>query len=89
MMPESIQVEIYSRPNCHLCDEAKAVIKSFSERYPIEITMTDVDSDPRLQRDYGLDIPVILLNGAEVCRHRVNPGDFEKKLGELWNKSMS
>ena len=44
-MPESIRIEIYSRPGCHLCDEAKAVIEPFSERYPLELTVTNVDSD--------------------------------------------
>ena len=48
-MPESIRIEIYSRPGCHLCDEAKAVIEPFSERYSLELTVTNVDSDANLR----------------------------------------
>jgi glutaredoxin len=88
-MPESIRIEIYSRPGCHLCDDAKAVIEPFSRRYPLELTVTNVDSSPDLRAAYGTEIPVIMINGTEAFRHRVDPRDFERKLKELWNPSIS
>ena len=86
-MPASISIEIYSRPGCHLCDEAKAVIEPFVNRYSIELSVTDVDSDQALRQAYGSEIPVILINGKEAFRHRVDRGMLERKLKELWNKS--
>ena len=86
-MPESISIEIYSRPGCHLCDEAKAVIEPFVKPYSIELRVTDVDSDEALRQAYGFDIPVIMINGKEAFRHRVDRGTLERKLKELWNKS--
>lgn len=88
-MPESIRIEIYSRPGCHLCDEAKAVIEPFAGRYSIELTVTDVDSDAALRQAYGFDIPVVMIDGIEAFRHRVDSGTLERKLKELWNKSTS
>jgi glutaredoxin len=88
-MPESIRIEIYSRPGCHLCDDAKAVIEPFSRRYPIQITVTDVDSDASLRAAYGTEIPVVMINGAEAFRHRVDSAALERKLKELWNPSIS
>jgi glutaredoxin len=88
-MPESIQIEIYSRPGCHLCDEAKAVIEPFSRKYGLEITVTNVDSDAELRVAYGTEIPVILINGTEAFRHRVDARAFERKLKDLWNPSIS
>jgi glutaredoxin len=88
-MPESIQIEIYSRPGCHLCEEAKAVIEPFSRRYPLEIRVTDVDSSPNLRTQYGTEIPVILINGTEAFRHRVDAKSLERKLKETWNRSTS
>jgi glutaredoxin len=88
-MPESIQIEIYSRPGCHLCDEARQVIAPFVRRYSINVTVTDVDSDAALQRAYGSEIPVIMINGKEAFRHRVDAASLERKLNEVWNKSMS
>ena len=77
---------MYSRPGCHLCDDAKAVIEPFSGRYSIELKVTDVDSDAALREAYGYDIPVIMINGTEAFRHRVDAAAFERKLKELWKR---
>jgi glutaredoxin len=88
-MPESIRIEIYSRPGCHLCDDAKAAIEPFKQRYSIALIVTDVDSDDALRKAYGSEIPVVMINGKEAFRHRVDGGALERKLKELWNKSTS
>jgi glutaredoxin len=88
-MPEFIRIEIYSRPGCHLCDEAKAVIEPFSARYPLKLAVTNVDSDPDLRAAYGTEIPVVMINGTEAFRHRVDARALERKLKELWNPSTS
>ncbi len=88
-MPESIQIEIYSRPGCHLCDDAKAVIEPFIGKYSIQLKVTDVDSDSALREAYGWEIPVVMINGKEAFRHRVDRAGLERKLKELWNKSTS
>jgi glutaredoxin len=88
-MPESIQIEIYSRPGCHLCDDAKALIEPFIRRYSITLTVTDVDSDAGLRQAYGSEIPVVMINGKEAFRHRIDSASLERKLREVWNKSTS
>ena len=85
-MHESIRIEIYSRPGCHLCDEAKAVIEPFMKDFPLELVVTNVDTDARLRAAYGTEIPVILINGIEAFRHRVDARALERKLRELWNR---
>jgi hypothetical protein len=40
----------------------------------------DVDGDPALARRHGLDIPVLLLDGAVVCRHRLDRGELLRLL---------
>jgi len=69
-------VIIYSRPGCHLCDEAKAVIMSAgcSDRFTLE--EVNIESDDELLRKYKYDIPVIAIDGVETFIHRVNPQDF-------------
>jgi len=88
-MPESIRIEIYSRPSCHLCDDAKAAIEPLICRYSIALVVTDVDSDDALRQAYGSEIPVVMINGKEAFRHRVDGAMLERKLSELWNKSTS
>jgi hypothetical protein len=48
---------------------------------PIEVL--DVDADPLLQRRHGLDVPVLLLDGSVVCRHRLDRNELARLLREL------
>ena len=53
---------IYSRPGCHLCDEAKAVIQNAG--YAVE--EINIESDEELLRKYKYDIPVVMIDGVEA-----------------------
>jgi len=44
------------------------------------IDVVDVDSDPVLRRRYGLDVPVLLLDGTVVCRHRLDADELRRLL---------
>jgi glutaredoxin len=69
-------VIIYSRPGCHLCEEAKAVILSAGCRDQFTLEEVNIESDEELLRKYKYDIPVIAIDGVETFIHRVNPRDF-------------
>lgn len=45
---------------------------------PIELV--DVDADPTLKRRHGLDVPVLLFDGAVVCRHHLDAGELKRLL---------
>jgi glutaredoxin len=44
----------------------------------VEFEEIDVDSDPRLDELYGENVPVLLQDGTEVCRHRLSPEAISK-----------
>ena len=69
-------VRIYSRPGCHLCDEAKMAIRNAgcSDRFTLE--EVNIESDDELLRKYKYDIPVVTIDGVEAFRHRVNADEF-------------
>jgi glutaredoxin len=71
------RVIIYSRPGCHLCDEAKAAIENShcSDHYTLE--EVNIESDDELLKKYKYDIPVVTIDGEEAFRHRVDPDDFK------------
>ena len=73
-------VIIYSRPGCHLCDEAKTAIENSNctDRYTLE--EVNIESDDALLKKYKYDIPVILINGEEAFRHRVDPDAFRMRV---------
>lgn len=45
---------------------------------PIEVA--DVDADSVLKRRFGLDVPVLLLDGTVVCRHRLDAEELKRLL---------
>lgn len=45
---------------------------------PLEVV--DVDADPLLKRRFALDVPVLLLDGTVVCRHRLDAGELKRLL---------
>jgi len=73
-------VIIYSRPGCHLCDEAKAAIMSAgcSDRFTLE--EVNIESDDELLRKYKHDIPVIAIDGVETFIHRVDSKEFRTRI---------
>ena len=85
-MPEPIRIDIYSRPGCHLCDDAKAVIEQYRSAYAMELQSINVETDPELESRYGNDIPVVWINGREAFRHRVDRSELERKLKTEWNR---
>jgi glutaredoxin len=70
------QVVIYSRPGCHLCDEAKHAIEAAECQDDYTLAEINIESDPDLLRRYQFDIPVISINGQEAFRHRLTAQEF-------------
>jgi glutaredoxin len=73
-------VIVYSRPGCHLCDEAKSAIEksNCAERYTLE--EVNIESDDELLKKYRHDIPVITIDGVEAFKHRVDPKQFKMRI---------
>jgi glutaredoxin len=71
-------VIVYSRPGCHLCDEAKLAINGSGLQDRFTFAEVNIESDRELLRKYKYDIPVVTLNGIEVFRHRVNTDEFKR-----------
>ena len=72
------RVIIYSKPGCHLCEEAKAAIQAAGcdEEYALE--EINIETDPELLRRYRFEIPVITINGVEVFKSRVSSEEFRE-----------
>ena len=73
-------VEIYSKPDCSLCDDAKAVLEQVRRRIPFELKEINIESDPALFEKYRYDIPVVYVDGHKAFKHRLTAADLEKRL---------
>jgi glutaredoxin len=74
---------LYSRPGCHLCDEMKAIVKRVALMVtdePITIEEIDISTDPALETRYGLEIPVLLVDGRKAAKYRVAEQELTRLL---------
>jgi len=71
---------LYSRPDCRLCDDLKVVVQRVRRRQAFELTEVDISGDPALERRYGRDIPVLLIDGVEVAQHRIDETTLTRRL---------
>lgn len=56
-----LQVILYSRLGCHLCDQVKQDLADLQERYPHQLTEIDIESNRELHQAYALEIPVLKI----------------------------
>jgi glutaredoxin len=72
-----VRLTIVQRQDCELCDQMRAALAALARREVLPpLTMVDVDTDPELQRRHGLHVPVLLLEGTVVCRHRLDAAEL-------------
>ncbi|MDX6615350.1 MAG: hypothetical protein QOD60_441 [Solirubrobacterales bacterium] len=74
-MPSRPTITLYARPDCHLCDEARAGLQQMLEGgAAFEIRELDIDADDELFKAYLERIPVIELDGDEICELGLDAG---------------
>lgn len=56
-----ISVTLYSRADCHLCEQALQDLEDLKQEYPHRLTVIDVDSDPKLAKEFGFEVPVVTV----------------------------
>ncbi|HXY76772.1 MAG TPA: glutaredoxin family protein [Steroidobacteraceae bacterium] len=75
------QLTLVRRHDCALCEEMLVELERFGRSVPLPpLELVDVDSDPLLKRRHGFDVPVLLLDGTVVCRHRLDTGELRRLL---------
>lgn len=75
-----VRLQLYTREGCHLCDELLVAAAPILQRYDAAVERVDIDADPSLRRRYDLSIPVLALDGREICRHRLDAAALEQAL---------
>ena len=81
-MTPPLEATLYTRPGCHLCEEAKAQITPLLRAAGVVLREVNVDDDPALRDQHGFDVPVIFLGARKVAKHRVDLRQFRRQLDE-------
>jgi hypothetical protein len=73
---------VLSREGCGLCEDMLHALAELEGggRIPT-VTVVDVDSDPGLARQYGLKVPVLLLDGSAICHYTLNSKELLRLVG--------
>ncbi|HET7258400.1 MAG TPA: glutaredoxin family protein [Candidatus Acidoferrum sp.] len=77
------EVTLYTRPGCHLCEEAKSAIAPLLSECGAVLREVNIEGDTVLEERYGLDIPVIFIGSRKAAKHRVNLEQFRHRLQEV------
>ena len=76
----TVQVLIYSRIDCKLCLEAAEIVREILEEISFELEVIYIDGDQELERLYGEEVPVTLINGAKHDYFRVDRKRFSEAI---------
>jgi Glutaredoxin-like domain (DUF836) len=75
-----IEVVLYGREGCCLCDEARELLLRVSERSPFRLIERDIEADDALLRLYLERIPVVTIDGVEVFELFVDEHELVRRL---------
>jgi hypothetical protein len=73
---------VVTRSGCDLCETMLRELADLEAAEAIpRVTVVDVDSDPELDRRFGLKVPVLLLDGSVICHYTLNSNELLRLLG--------
>jgi glutaredoxin len=74
---------LYSRPGCHLCDDARAALQRVRARATFSLHEVNIETDEELHRRYLERIPVVTLGDEELFEYFVDEAALENRLYRL------
>jgi glutaredoxin len=86
-----ISLTVYSRPGCHLCEDMKTVVARVVTRSGVgsgegepalAVQEIDISGNAELESRYGLEIPVLLIDGRKVAKYRVGEAELLRLLAD-------
>ena len=77
-----VSVTVYTREDCHLCEEAIQTIERVADDEGVAITLdlVDVDEDPDLREQYGERVPYVFVDGSPAFKYNVTERQLREKL---------
>ncbi len=82
----SIQLQVYSRYGCHLCEEMLEHLRLLMGEYDFEVTEIDIAGNSDLEKQYGLKVPVLICQEQEICHYSLDVKHFRDIMNRLVNK---
>lgn len=77
---QTVELTLYSRPDCPLCDEMKSEITRAGLDGRFRLVEVDIESDPGLEQAHGRSIPVLVIDGRPAFKGRLTAVELRRKL---------
>jgi glutaredoxin len=75
-------VTVYTHADCHLCEDALELLRGLQAQHPFELRELDIRADEALHRAYFERVPVIALDGEELCEFVVDEPLLRTRLAQ-------
>ena len=75
-----IAITLYTRPGCHLCEEMKDIVGRVLRDTGTAARLEEINiaGDSALEARYGLEIPVLLVNGKKAAKYRISEEELAR-----------
>jgi len=73
-------VQLYTRVGCHLCEVVEAQLERLRQNVAFSVEVVDVDSDPKLAEAYGMEVPVVMLDGKKLAKYHLDEAMLLRRL---------
>ena len=75
-----MELILYTRRDCELCHEMEVVIGEVTPRFKAELQRVEIDGDPDLEAQFGIEVPVLFVNGRKAFKYRCTARELRKRL---------
>ena len=75
-----MELVLYTRRDCELCREMEIVIEEVLPRFQAVVTRVEIDGDAALEAQFGVEVPVLFVNGRKAFKYRCTARELRKRL---------
>ncbi|HVN64808.1 MAG TPA: glutaredoxin family protein [Candidatus Binataceae bacterium] len=75
-----IELKLFTRRDCELCREMESEISALLPRFEVQIDRVEIDGNPELEAEFGLEVPVLFVNGRKAFKYRCGAAELLRRL---------
>jgi len=75
-----IRIQVYSKPDCHLCDDVKKTIENVAKDFELNVEHINILDSEALFEKFKSEIPVIYINGRKAFKYQVSEPSLIQRL---------
>ena len=75
-----VELTLYSRPGCHLCDDMKAIVAPVARELGCTVREVDISGQPELESRFGQEIPVLFIGERKAFKYRLTEPALRRRL---------